>query len=175
MPRLSVKIRPSSVALPSCLLSCHSCILWSPLRNYGSIAILLSLALASCGPAGPPIGKVSGTVTLDKQPLANAGIVFQPANGRPSYGMTDSAGQFTLEYSDGIPGALIGHHSVIIRTAVWGDFPGDPKATPEKLPKKYHDETELTADVESGNNTIDFDLTSSPGQKVTKSPPRSPS
>jgi len=140
-----------------------------------SAAVLLTLALGACGPEGPDIGKVTGTVTLDTQPLANAGIVFQPVEGRPSYGMTDSAGQFTLEYTEGVAGALVGHHTVIIRTAFWGDYPGDPKATPEKLPKKYHDETELSADVKSGTNTINFDLTSSPGQKPAKAPSKSPS
>lgn len=143
-------------------------------RRWRCAAILLALGLTSCGPATPPIGTVTGTVTLDKQPLAGANLVFQPADGRPSYGMTDSAGRFTLEYAEGVPGALVGRHTVIIRTEFWGDSPGDPRATPEKLPKKYHDETELTADVKSGQNTIDFDLNSSPGEK-TKPLPRSPS
>ena len=143
--------------------------------RWCSAAILLSLCLGSCGPGGPPLGTVRGTVTLDKQPLAGAGIVFQPASGRPSYGMTDSAGKFSLEYTQGSPGALIGHHTVIIRTRFVGDFPGDPKATPERLPKKYHDEAQLSADVKPGKNTINFDLTSTPGQKVPKELPQVPS
>jgi hypothetical protein len=104
-------------------------------------------------------------VTLDKKPLAGASLVFQPASGRPSYGMTDTSGRFELEYGEGVPGALLGRHTVIIRTEFWGEGPGDPRATPEKLPKKYHDETELTAEIKPGKNTIEFDLTSSPGEK----------
>jgi hypothetical protein len=32
--------------------------------------------------------------------------------------------------------------------------------TPERLPARYNSSTELTAEVTSGRNTIDFDLTS---------------
>jgi len=143
--------------------------------RWRSAAVLLTIALGSCGPARPDLGTVTGTVTLNKQPLAGAGIVFQPSGGRPSYGMTNDAGQYTLEYAQDVPGALIGRHTVIIRTRFDGDYPGDPKATPEKLPKRYHDETELSAEVKAGENIFDFDLTSSPGEVPTKAPPRSPS
>lgn len=141
-------------------------------KRWCSAAALLTISLGACGPAHPDLGTVTGTVTLNKQPLAGAGIVFQPSGGRPSYGMTDSAGRYALEYAQDVPGARIGRHTVIIRTRFTGDFPGDPKASPERLPKRYHDETELTADVKAGENIFDFDLTASPGEMPAKERPR---
>jgi hypothetical protein len=49
---------------------------------------------------------------------------------------------------------------------VVGKFAEDPKGGPgpkgdkveESLPKKYHDETELTFDVKSGSQTKDWEL-----------------
>ena len=46
----------------------------------GSIGLCVGLALlvGGCGDGGPPMGKVSGTVTLDGQPLAGAEVEFAP-------------------------------------------------------------------------------------------------
>jgi hypothetical protein len=125
------------------------------------------LALAFClwgcgGPAHPDVGRVSGVVTLDGQPLPEATVMFQPAEGRASIATTDSAGKYSLIYLDGVPGAKLGPHTVIIRTEIPGED-GQPPIAKEKLPKKYHDQTELTAEVKPGSNTFDFPLTSQAG------------
>lgn len=128
-------------------------------------ASLFLVLLTACGCSGgsthPPTATVSGTVTLDGQPLENATLMFQPESGRPSTGVTDKEGRYTLEYMAGVPGATLGMHFVIIRTLVAGED-GRPPVSPEKLPKKYHDETGLRVEVKSGANTHDFDLSSKP-------------
>ncbi len=118
-------------------------------------------AIVGCGgdATRPPISTVTGVVTLDGQPLENASVMFQPETGRPSSGTTDKEGRYTLEYSPGVPGAAEGKHTVIIRTLVPGED-GQPPVSPEKLPARYHDETELEVEVTSGNNVHNFDLTS---------------
>ena len=119
--------------------------------------------LAGCGgPAHPDVGRVSGVITLDGQPLADATVMFQPTTGRASVATTDSAGKYSLLYLDGVPGALLGTHKVIIRTEIPGED-GQPPVAKEKLPKKYHDTTELTAEVKPGANKFDYDLKSQPG------------
>jgi hypothetical protein len=116
-----------------------------------------------CGkPEHPEVGRVSGVVTLDGQPLADATVMFQPTEGRASIATTDSAGKYSLTYLDGVPGAKLGAHKVIIRTEIPGED-GQPPIAKEKLPKKYHDQTELTAEVKPGSNTFDFALTSQAG------------
>jgi hypothetical protein len=122
-----------------------------------------ALCLAGCGkPDHPEVGRVSGVVTLDGQPLPEATVMFQPTEGRASIATTDSAGKYSLIYLDGVPGAKLGAHKVIIRTEIPGED-GQPPIAKEKLPKKYHDQTELTAEVKPGSNTLDFPLTSQAG------------
>lgn len=123
--------------------------------------------LSGCGGGSdtPPLGTVSGVVTLDEKPLADAEVTFQPETGRPSLGKTDSQGNYTLAYTVNDNGALIGPHKVIITTAVeaFSDETGggqDREARPEILPPKYNAQTTLTAEVKSGANTIDFPLKS---------------
>ena len=126
-------------------------------------AIVTLACVAGCGgPEHPEVGRVSGVVTLDGQPLAEATVMFQPANGRASQAITDSAGKYSLIYLDGVPGAMIGAHTVIIRTEIPGED-GQPPIAKEKLPKKYHDQTELKAEVARGTNKFDFPLTSQGG------------
>jgi hypothetical protein len=88
--------------------------------------------------------------------------MFQPTQGRGSIATTDSAGKYSLIYLDGVTGALLGSHKVIIRTEIPGED-GQPPIAKEKLPKKYHDQTELAAEVKPGSNRFDFTLTSQAG------------
>ncbi|MFN3158053.1 MAG: hypothetical protein ACE37I_01985 [Rubinisphaera brasiliensis] len=126
---------------------------------------LLILGIAGCGGASdtPPLGTVSGTVTWNGEPLQDAYLTFQPETGRASIGRTDSNGQYSLAYTGDKNGALVGKHTVMITTATEGysDESGegnDRPAREEILPAKYHSASELTAEVTSGSNTIDFDL-----------------
>jgi hypothetical protein len=119
--------------------------------------------LAGCGgPEHPEVGRVSGVVTLDGQPLPEATVMFQPTEGRASIATTDSAGKYSLTYLDGVPGAKLGSHTVIMRTEIPGED-GQPPIAKEKLPKKYHEQSELTAEVKPGSNTFNFDLQTQAG------------
>src|SRR5688500_5040150 len=83
--------------------------------------IPLVLLVAGCGPAGPKIAPVSGTVYMDGKPLPNVGIAFQPIGsadnpnpGRGSTGVTDASGRFTLKIDGEIDGAVVARHRVCI-------------------------------------------------------------
>src|SRR5687768_9403934 len=66
------------------------------------------VGLTGCGgPEHPDVGRVSGVVTLDGQPLPEATVMFQPENGRASVATTDSAGKYSMTYLDGVPGAKL--------------------------------------------------------------------
>lgn len=125
----------------------------------------LVMSIYGCGGGGtaPPLGQVSGVVTLDGEPLEHAQLIFQPENGRPSVGETDSSGYYELSYTGTTTGALIGPHKVLITSAIeaYSDESGegqDRAARKELLPPKYHSQTTLTANVEQGSNEINFDL-----------------
>ena len=107
--------------------------------------------LSGCGTDGPALGTVSGTVSLDGEPLEGATVIFQPEVGKASFGKSDQEGHYDLRYSKDRKGAVVGHHVVEIRLA------GD--TTPvEPLPARYNTESELTADIKKGENQKDFPL-----------------
>lgn len=116
----------------------------------------LCLAAAGCSRSDrPPLGTVSGTVTLDGTPLAAALVVFSPERpGRASQATTDDAGHYELVYLRDVAGAAVGRHSVRIITA------GEENGGRERLPGRYNAETTLSADVKAGANTLDFPLAS---------------
>lgn len=125
-------------------------------RRSCIMAALLATTLASgCSKSDrPPLGRVEGFVTLDGLPLTEAAVLFTPDGpGRTSIGRTDSSGRYRLAYLRDIEGADIGHHTVRITTA-------SESIRKERLPRRYHAETQLSATVQSGGNQFDFALQS---------------
>ncbi len=120
------------------------------------------LTLTSCTGGGPPLGYVTGTVSLDGKPLANARVQFQPeAEGRPSFGISDDVGKYEIGYTMNKKGAQVGNHRVQITTAALLEQPnGSSIAVEEKLPDKYNAKSELHQEVKAGRNTINFELLS---------------
>jgi hypothetical protein len=118
--------------------------------------IALACLAAGCGTSDqPPLGRVTGTVTLDGVPLPAALVVFTPQSpGRSAMATTDTTGRYELAYLRDIAGANVGSHTVRITTA------GDGRGAKEILPPRYHVKTELSAVVEAGSNTLDFSLES---------------
>ncbi|HUT94747.1 MAG TPA: carboxypeptidase-like regulatory domain-containing protein [Thermoguttaceae bacterium] len=144
----------------------------------GSLLVLVSLLAAGCGGSDGKLAPVKGTVTLDGEPLAEARVEFDPdpgevvrgkSTGSASYGKTDSSGRYTLQYTHEKQGALVGKHTVRITTrGMTVDPDGKEVLVPERLPPKYHLNSELTAEVKPGSNTFDFPLSlesSSGGQQ----------
>lgn len=127
-----------------------------------SFVVALALVTTFCGCGGPGnVGTVTGTVTLDGQPLPDALVTFTPTGeGSPSAGRTDSNGVYKLMYTREAEGAELGDHTVRITTYSQGNPDGDPPvaATPEKVPSKYNVKTELKVTVTKGSNTHDFPL-----------------
>jgi hypothetical protein len=135
-------------------------------RYTRNICLLVAACFVTVGCGGsnlPPTGTVTGVVTVDGQPIEGASVEFIPSSGRPSVGLTDASGKYELMITNDDKGALVGSHKVRITTLVnpvssEGDGP-TVEGRKEMLPAKYHDESELTAEVASGSNTIDFALT----------------
>jgi hypothetical protein len=139
--------------------------------------VLLSLltATAGCGSDdGPTLARVQGTVKHDNKPLANALVVFLPETpgALSASGTTDNEGYYQLMTRSPGDGVLIGKHRVTVMARgpdqklpedqnptglPGGNFvPGDPL-----IPEKYFspETSGLTAEVKSGKNTLDFELT----------------
>jgi len=119
------------------------------------------MALVSgCNPEKlPSLGRVSGTVTLDGQPVADANIMFEGAKSGepPSLGKTDASGKYELYYSRKHKGATVGEHGVII-TTYQPASDDNPQSKRESIPAKYNAKSELKSTVKRGQNKVDFDL-----------------
>ena len=126
----------------------------------GLLAAFMLACMIGCG--GPGLNEVTGTVTLDGDPLPDAMVIFTPmTGGRPAAGKTDAQGKYELVFSRDASGALTGEHVVEISTAEEKtNDDGTVEITPEVVPAKYNLKTELRATIEEGPNTFDFDLDS---------------
>jgi len=133
------------------------------LGNFFSLGFVFCLALSGCGGADhPPLGSVSGTVTMDGDPLVGVMVLFKPEVGRAAVGTTDEDGHYTTEYTYRVPGAKTGPTTVMM------EWPLGAKDT-KPLAERYTTKSELKVEVKPGSNTFDFDLKSD-----AKAPPKRP-
>ncbi|WP_050986309.1 hypothetical protein [Schlesneria paludicola] len=129
-------------------------------KNFRSVAqSLLLLSVVGCGGSSgtPPLGQVTGAVTINGEPLKDALVQFEPTTGRGSSAITNAAGKYDLVYVDQTRGALVGEHTVRITTYVEEDSPAAAKFK-ESIPKKYNSNSELKKTVKPGRNEFNFDL-----------------
>jgi hypothetical protein len=148
-----------------------------------SFLALISVSVAGCNSASGTnwdVVPVSGTVTLDGQPLADAQVSLIPETRQDGYpgaaAKTDSAGKFTL-ISGNQQGAMPGKYKVIVSKLTMKD--GSPLVdqgegmdvdqliaqglTREAVPPQYSDpsQTTLAMDVVSGKaEGYDIQMTS---------------
>ena len=138
--------------------------------------------LCGCGPANPlDTIAVTGTVTVDGQPMEGISVTFLPADGGAygAFGSTDSKGKFKLS-SPSAPvgsGAVAGEYIPVFSKTEMEQRP--PTASPEeerrlyggvpaqvfhRIPEKYGDVKTCGFDpvkVEKGKkNVFSFDLSS---------------
>lgn len=138
-------------------------------------------ALIGCG-KGLTLGKVSGRVTVGGKAVPHGTVLFHAADGPAAVGSIQPDGTYTLTTQKPGDGAVVGPHRVTIQaTDVGGGTLADPRTIDDELrlpkkipggkvlvagkvtwlvPEKYSrlEASGLTAKVEPGSNTINFDL-----------------
>jgi hypothetical protein len=123
---------------------------------------LFCISIAACGGGNdlPPLGNVSGTVTVDGQPAPNVMVQFSPVEGgRTSSGITDGSGRYSLMYTAEASGAQVGKHEV--RVAPSSQAPSDDQmdlTTPQGALSPEHLQQVFEVEVQAGNNTFDIPL-----------------
>jgi len=158
---------------------------WSSLLIAGIMGTFLG---CEGGGGGPATAKVSGTVTSQGKPVAEAIVTFVPKSpgARAAVGTTDASGRFTLTTLKLGDGAMVGSYGVTVTKvsrptglpAEGGEIPPEAQAAAKKaqedakksggtdeggkdlLPTKFRspDTSGLTAEVKSGRNDFPFDL-----------------
>ena len=142
------------------------------------ITLLTVVAISGCGSKLDTI-KVSGTITFDGAPLADATVNFSPETegvGLPAYGTTDASGNYVLQTPQGAVdgGTTPGKYLVTVhkreKTPVAetpGEYDGTSSAPDPNLPRpkslipeRYERvaTSGLTATVEKDNTVFNFDL-----------------
>jgi hypothetical protein len=131
------------------------------------VAVIVA-GLAGCGDSGSyKIARVSGRVTLDGKPFANASVVFSPiasaSNREPgpgSGGITDAEGRYTLKVTGtNREGAVVGKHKVAI-TRVRDDDSGEDQqkqSRPRGVRRKRKTAIEFEVPA-GGTEKADFEL-----------------
>lgn len=151
------------------------------LRTTQAWCFLVACALfglIGCGDGKPRNFTVSGRVTLDGQPLADASVAFVPdGNGQPAHGQSDKDGVYTL--ATGMqPGVGPGRYKIVVTKDELP--PMDPSWTPQQkmearlkaskspgkslVPKAYTAAatTPLTCTVPVAEGKFDVELKSAP-------------
>ena len=127
---------------------------------------VLMLIFAGCQP-GPTT--VSGTITLDHQPISvpadgRGTVIFQPEGGRGtmSTGFLDSTGSFQLATGSSMEVAPGKYHVTVAVSQPAPKSENEEQGNKWITPAKYASgrNSVLTANVKPGPNRIDFDLTS---------------
>lgn len=130
-------------------------------RLLGAFSLLGFICCMGCSGRSdlPDLGKVSGTVTIDGKPTADIVVQFSPVEGgRTSTGVTDSSGNYELDYNADTKGAVVGKNKVTLsaQSAAASDDQMDLSGS-DAIPKKYKDKT-FEFDVQPGSNTFDIKL-----------------
>jgi len=145
----------------------------------------VALLCSACGSGRPALQRVSGTVTLDGQPLEGAGVSLAPMTGtngklpygRPSFGVTDSQGKFRLGTYGDADGVPAGKYRVLIKK--WEIVGEPPKESAQQssmhtryrwiTPKDASNPATSEMEVEvtsQGMQPNQFDLKSSPATEI---------
>jgi hypothetical protein len=117
--------------------------------------------LAGCG---SPLASVSGTVTLDGQPLEQGRVVFQAPGLPTGVGEIRRGGRYQLQ--TGTQTGIATGHYVVTVSAYQVELNADGQSEPAfrlTTPAKYNspETSGLSANIQPGGNQIDFGMFSS--------------
>ncbi|HUR53585.1 MAG TPA: carboxypeptidase-like regulatory domain-containing protein [Gemmataceae bacterium] len=130
----------------------------NPLRSFPGVLVAgLLVTCTACGPSGPKLHPVRGTVTFNGTPPAGASVVLDPVGGgaaKPS-GVVGADGSFTLSTYPHGEGAPAGDYKVLFR---WlPENARDLDNPKNKLPARYADAIKTpipTVTVKDGANDL---------------------
>ncbi|QDU10187.1 carboxypeptidase-like regulatory domain-containing protein [Gimesia aquarii] len=138
------------------------------MKSFLYIGVMFG-CLTGCGGGGDfnDYPDVTGTVTLDGQPLTTGHVSFQSDSGGTGIGVLDSNGKYSARTSRNQAGLKPGEYKISVTS--WKEKPGiDKDGNPDMsvkgvsmLHKSYADtkKSGLTASVtESGPNEFNFEL-----------------
>ena len=143
-----------------------------PLLRWSRVTrpiLILILAFGCNRYDGPRRGAVEGRVTLGGQPVTEGSIEFMPTGGNkgPVAGGSIQDGQYAIDEPSG---PVVGLNMIAISAfkktgRKFAEPPPSPPGTMtdetvEAVPPRYNVNSELTSDIVSGDNELNFELES---------------
>lgn len=113
-------------------------------------ASALCLGFVGCADPGPPVGQVTGVVTVDGVPVEGVLVTFVPESndqGSSTDSYTDVEGRYELRYAKNVMGAAPGVNTVQVT------WPPGVEAT-AKIPQAWGLKSENTFDVKEGEDNV---------------------
>ncbi|MBA2117839.1 hypothetical protein [Bremerella alba] len=139
------------------------------LKSYvhvGSMAFCITAVAtmaAGCRVSSDTNARLSGTVTLDDQPIANGSISFLPVDGNTATaGTRIENGKFEIMMPPGSKRVEITGIEVVGQKPAYEGDKNSPLVdiTRDIVPSRYNTKSELLVDVDSGEANQDFRLVS---------------
>lgn len=130
------------------------------LGNSWRRSLLFAALVASLGCAKSNTATVTGNVTVDGEPAKVGAVSFFAVDGRaPTAGAQIADGRYSAQVKPGKCMVQVRVSKVVGKKKIY-DTPESPvrEIWAEVLPAKYNDKTELSLDVEPGENQQDYDL-----------------
>ena len=127
------------------------------------VLLTTTLLWAGCGPRGEATAIVRGKIIYKGKGVPNGTINFIPAKGPSATGEIQPDGSYSLTTYKSGDGAVLGRHKVfVVAMQDMGNALPESRTPlpPPIVPIKYTSlaTSDLTADVERKENTINFDL-----------------
>lgn len=120
------------------------------------IAFVLIAGVTGCGDPEIPTASVSGTVTINGNPVQGVEVMFVPdAKIRPSAGLTDAKGRYKAEFLSTQSGVALG--SCVVQLSIYRG-----ESMKNYLPKKFNEDAAsipaFHLDVTKGGIIFDYDV-----------------
>jgi hypothetical protein len=130
---------------------------WRVTAGWCALLAIAAFCVSGCGRSGPNPVPVSGTVTIDGQPLSAGTIRVIPTGGRLATGQIGPDGRFTLGCFTSNDGCLPGTHKV----EVLGAKQLSPTKQQWLAPRKYVSAATsgLTATIDGPTDALRINLT----------------
>jgi len=138
------------------------------MKTFVFASLCCALMLAGCSGNDGRV-TVTGTVTLDGQPLSDGTITFVGSNGASAGVGSIDNGSFTISKTGNAEGMDPGSYKVQVES--WEVQPGEPQDDgtfaegKTRIPEKYNKAADsgLTAEVTADGGSFTFDLKTSGG------------
>ncbi len=149
------------------------------MKVFSTVIALLSVLCVGCSRqqadySSVDLVDVSGTITLDGEPVENAVVLLEDVNtGLQSPGLTDSSGHYRLKFDSDKYGVIPGEKKVVVSTTMKvlglnsdeeggeSSDEGEQQAKPvELIPEAYRSETRLRVTIDDSTKKLDFNLAS---------------